>query len=179
MGRRVFIRLQRSESQSKLSELLEACFRQFINAHWPAHSSRAFHTLCLYLKELLSRSSPMVPPLSTVKQAFLMELRSGSPQVSSLMGIPACVDILISSRSQGILYKGCSNTAATISNCYNLTLTSNPNEQLDPNFLSSPRQRIELRGDSHPSGSSYSFQWKQFLASSVGTSTHFFHSTLR
>ncbi|KZS93859.1 hypothetical protein SISNIDRAFT_410813 [Sistotremastrum niveocremeum HHB9708] len=76
---------------------------------------------------------------------------------------------------QGILYKGCSNTAAAISDCYNLTLTSNPNEQLDPNFLSSPRQRIELRGDSHPSGSSYSFQWKQWLSSSVGTSTHFFH----
>ncbi|KZS93834.1 hypothetical protein SISNIDRAFT_383254, partial [Sistotremastrum niveocremeum HHB9708] len=63
----------------------------------------------------------------------------------------------------------------TIANCYNLTLNSNAHKQLDPGFPSSPRQRIEFRGDSQTSGTSITYTWKHYLAPTVGTSTHFFH----
>jgi len=77
-------------------------------------------------------------------------------------------------QASGILTQGCTLSTA-ISGCYGISLTSDPNSQLDTHFPDSPRQRMEFRTNGYPSGSRYSFTWKQYLPTSVTTSTHFFH----
>ncbi|KZS86532.1 hypothetical protein SISNIDRAFT_461645 [Sistotremastrum niveocremeum HHB9708] len=77
-------------------------------------------------------------------------------------------------QSSGILRQGCSDPLAKIKSCYDLSLTSNPSQQLDPGFPSSPRQRIEFRTNSQKAGSTASYTWKQTLQP-TSTSTHFFH----
>ena len=96
------------------------------------------------------------------------------------MAILRCVDLSRGSYqvdpndSTGILTQGCT-ISTSIDNCYGISLTSDPTAQLDTHFPDSPRQRIEFRTDAHPSGSSFSFTWKQYLSANVTTSTHFFH----
>jgi hypothetical protein len=74
----------------------------------------------------------------------------------------------------GILTQGCT-ISTSINGCFGISLTSDPTAQLDTHFLDSPRQRIEFRTDAHPSGSTFSFTWKQYISADVTTSTHFFH----
>jgi hypothetical protein len=63
----------------------------------------------------------------------------------------------------------------SLNGCYGISLTSNPSSQLDTHFPDSPRQRIEFRTNGYPSGSRYSFTWKQYLPRTVTTSANFFH----
>ncbi|KZT27106.1 hypothetical protein NEOLEDRAFT_156509 [Neolentinus lepideus HHB14362 ss-1] len=62
-----------------------------------------------------------------------------------------------------------------MSNCYSLSLTSDPIKQLDPGFPDSPRQRIEFLTKGMSDGTSATFKWKYLLSSKTGTTTHFFH----
>ncbi|KAF7362464.1 hypothetical protein MVEN_00594000 [Mycena venus] len=75
--------------------------------------------------------------------------------------------------ASGILTKGCASS--TISNCYGMYLTSNASAMLDTDHLDSPRQRNEWHFPTVSSGQSFSYSWKQYLDSSTGSSTHFFH----
>jgi hypothetical protein len=74
----------------------------------------------------------------------------------------------------GILYRGCDNVHE-ISDCYTLSLTSDPTKQLDPGPFPSPRQRIEFRSPDHADGTTYMYTWNHKLSSSVGTTASFFH----
>src|ERR1700761_7685684 len=73
-----------------------------------------------------------------------------------------------------ILTQGCTISTA-ISGCYEISLTLNLTKQLDPNFPTSPRQRLKFRTGSHPAESTFKFVWKRFLSADVRTSTRFFH----
>ncbi|KAJ7496608.1 hypothetical protein FB451DRAFT_199124 [Mycena latifolia] len=75
--------------------------------------------------------------------------------------------------ASGVFTKGCS--AALISNCYVMYLTSNASAMLDTDHFDSPRQRNEWHFPTVASGQAFSHAWKQYLDPSVGTSTHFFH----
>ncbi|KAF7350905.1 hypothetical protein MSAN_01652600 [Mycena sanguinolenta] len=75
--------------------------------------------------------------------------------------------------ASGVLAKGC-NTS-TISNCYNMYLTSNASAMLDTAHLDSPRQRNEWHFPTVSSGKPFSYSWKQYLDLSTGSSIHFFH----
>jgi hypothetical protein len=55
-----------------------------------------------------------------------------------------------------------------------MTLSSNPNANLEPGNWS-PRQRDELHFPPQADGSTYTYQWKQYLASGTGSTSHFFH----
>ncbi|KAJ6590193.1 hypothetical protein DFH09DRAFT_908965 [Mycena vulgaris] len=73
----------------------------------------------------------------------------------------------------GIFTKGC-NTL-TIFNCYGMYLSSNASAMLDTAHLDSPRQRNEWHFPTVDTNQSFSYSWKQYLDSSAGSSTHFFH----
>jgi hypothetical protein len=77
-------------------------------------------------------------------------------------------------RIPGVLYKGCTSSV-NIADCYQLSLTANVTQQLDPGFPDSPRQRIEFRSETQADGSSFKYTWKQFLYPNVGTTRNFFH----
>ena len=77
-------------------------------------------------------------------------------------------------RIPGVLYKGCTSSV-NIADCYQLSLTGNVTQQLDPGFPDSPRQRIEFRSETQVDGSSFKYTWKQFLYPDVGTTRNFFH----
>ncbi|KAJ7142483.1 hypothetical protein C8R44DRAFT_865821 [Mycena epipterygia] len=76
-------------------------------------------------------------------------------------------------QASGVLETGC--TLSTISNCYHMFLTNNPAEQLDTNHLDSPRQRDEFHFPQVSAGTEYSYTWKQYLYSSTGTGSTWFH----
>lgn len=66
-------------------------------------------------------------------------------------------------------------TLATIGDCYHMFLTSNASAELDTNHLDSPRQRDEFHFPQISAGIEFSYTWKQYLYSSTGTSTTWFH----
>ncbi|KAF8195211.1 hypothetical protein K438DRAFT_1968541 [Mycena galopus ATCC 62051] len=76
-------------------------------------------------------------------------------------------------QASGVLETGC--TLSTISSCYHMFLTNNPAEQLDTNHLDSPRQRDEFHFPQVSAGTSFSYTWKQYLYSSTGTGSTWFH----
>ncbi|KAJ7613838.1 hypothetical protein DFH06DRAFT_1063593 [Mycena polygramma] len=76
-------------------------------------------------------------------------------------------------QASGVLESPC--TLSTISDCYHMFLTDNPNEQLDTNHLDSPRQRDEFHFPQTSSGTSFSHSWKHYLYSSTGTGSTWFH----
>ncbi|KZT61327.1 hypothetical protein CALCODRAFT_26435 [Calocera cornea HHB12733] len=76
-------------------------------------------------------------------------------------------------QASGILTHGCSNNPG-IGDCFGMTLSSDPNANLDPGNWSA-RQRDELHFPPQADGSTYTYQWKQYLASGTGSTSHFFH----
>ncbi|KAJ7054421.1 hypothetical protein C8F01DRAFT_1163296 [Mycena amicta] len=76
-------------------------------------------------------------------------------------------------QASGLLEQGC--TLSTISSCYHMYLTSDPTAQLDTNHLDSPRQRDEFHFPQVAAGQSFSYTWKQYLYSSTGTGSTWFH----
>ncbi|KAJ7940092.1 hypothetical protein B0H13DRAFT_2300162 [Mycena leptocephala] len=82
-------------------------------------------------------------PLSI--SAWFVHFQGLSPQVNFIVGV---------------LQTGC--TIPGISDCYHMSLGSNPKEQLDTNHLDSPRQRDE-------------FHFPQYLYNSTGSGSTWFH----
>ncbi|KAJ7184719.1 hypothetical protein C8R46DRAFT_465675 [Mycena filopes] len=76
-------------------------------------------------------------------------------------------------QASGLLESSC--TLSTISNCYHMFLTSDPTQQLDTNHLDSPRQRDEFHFPQVSAGTAFSYTWKQYLYSSTGTGSTWFH----
>ncbi|KAJ7473370.1 hypothetical protein FB451DRAFT_1133895 [Mycena latifolia] len=76
-------------------------------------------------------------------------------------------------QASGVLESGC--TLSTISSCYHMFLTDDPTEQLDTNHLDSPRQRDEFHFPQVAAGTAFAYTWKQYLYSSTGTGTTWFH----
>nr|GAT54831.1 predicted protein [Mycena chlorophos] len=76
-------------------------------------------------------------------------------------------------QASGVLEEGC--TLSTINDCYHMFLISNTTEELDTNHLSSPRQRDEFHFPQVDAGVEFSYTWKQYLYSSTGTGTTWFH----
>ncbi|KAJ7290338.1 hypothetical protein C8J57DRAFT_991259, partial [Mycena rebaudengoi] len=77
-------------------------------------------------------------------------------------------------QATGLLEKGC--TVSTISDCYHISLTSNPRQQLDTGNPDSPRQRDEFHFPQVNAGVPFSYTWKQHLYASTGSSAStFFH----
>ncbi|KAJ7029708.1 hypothetical protein C8F04DRAFT_744357 [Mycena alexandri] len=76
-------------------------------------------------------------------------------------------------QASGLLESGC--TLSTISNCYHMFLTSDPTQELDTNHLDSPRQRDEFHFPQVSAGTEFSYTWKQYLYSSTGTGSTWFH----
>ncbi|KAJ7084612.1 hypothetical protein B0H15DRAFT_802374 [Mycena belliarum] len=76
-------------------------------------------------------------------------------------------------QASGVLETGC--TLSTISSCYHMFLTDDPTQQLDTNHLDSPRQRDEFHFPQLTAGESFSYTWKQYLYSSTGTGSTWFH----
>ncbi|KAJ7218256.1 hypothetical protein B0H12DRAFT_329232 [Mycena haematopus] len=76
-------------------------------------------------------------------------------------------------QASGVLESGC--TLSTISNCYHMFLTNNASEQLDTNHLDSPRQRDEFHFPQVSAGTQFAYTWKQYLYSSTGTGSTWFH----
>jgi hypothetical protein len=73
--------------------------------------------------------------------------------------------------------RGCTKSTG-IDDCYNITLSSDPNVNLDTHFPNSPRQRMEFHTFNHSPGTTFSFEWKQYFPDTIGTSsdeTSFFH----
>ncbi|EJU01067.1 hypothetical protein DACRYDRAFT_22864 [Dacryopinax primogenitus] len=77
-------------------------------------------------------------------------------------------------QASGILTQGCTDSVSKIDDCYEMTLSSNPNDNLDPGNWTA-RQRNELHFPPQADGSTWNYQWKHYLASGVGSTTHFFH----
>ncbi|KAJ6601675.1 hypothetical protein B0H10DRAFT_1823609, partial [Mycena sp. CBHHK59/15] len=73
----------------------------------------------------------------------------------------------------GVLETGC--TLSTIVDCYHMFLTNNASSELDTNRLDSPRQRDEFHFPQLSAGTEYSYTWKQYLYSSTGTGSTWFH----
>ncbi|KAJ6584698.1 hypothetical protein B0H19DRAFT_1106131 [Mycena capillaripes] len=81
-------------------------------------------------------------------------------------------------QSSGILYDGCSDSAAhpiNITECYALQLSADPTKNLQDYTSDSPRQRIEFLTKGAADGTSWSYQWKYYLSSQTGTTNQFFH----
>ncbi|KAJ7736041.1 hypothetical protein DFH07DRAFT_944446 [Mycena maculata] len=76
-------------------------------------------------------------------------------------------------QASGVLESGC--TLSTIVDCYHIFLTSNASAELDTNHLDSPRQRDEFHFPQVSAGTPFSYTWKQYLYSSTGTGTTWFH----
>jgi hypothetical protein len=54
-------------------------------------------------------------------------------------------------------------------------LTSDPASELDTNHLDSPRQRNEFHFPQVEAGTAFTYTWKQYLYSSTGTGSTWFH----
>ncbi|KAF7351871.1 DOMON domain-containing protein [Mycena venus] len=81
-------------------------------------------------------------------------------------------------QASGVLESGCiigGVTLSTISDCYHMFLTNNASAELDTNHLDSPRQRDEFHFPQLSAGIEFSYTWKQYLYSSTGTGTTWFH----
>jgi len=76
-------------------------------------------------------------------------------------------------QSSGILTQGCTNNPG-IGDCFGMTLSSNPNANLEPGNWSN-RQRNELHFTPQADGATYTYQWKHYLASGTTSTSHFFH----
>ncbi|KAJ6627758.1 hypothetical protein B0H10DRAFT_2210276 [Mycena sp. CBHHK59/15] len=76
-------------------------------------------------------------------------------------------------QSSGSLVQGCS--VSSISNCYQMQLSSNASAELDPNHLDSPRQRDEFHFPQQSAAESFAYTWKHYLDPSTGSGTTFFH----
>jgi len=76
-------------------------------------------------------------------------------------------------QASGILTQGCT-VISPIQNCYDLSLGSNPAQELDPGFTP-PRQRVEFRAPSQAPGTTYLYSWKHYLAPNVSSSATFFY----
>ncbi|KAF7374270.1 DOMON domain-containing protein [Mycena sanguinolenta] len=76
-------------------------------------------------------------------------------------------------QASGVLESGC--TLSTITDCYHMYLTSDPSEQLDSKHLDSPRQRDEFHFPQVSAGTEFAYSWKQYLYSSTGTGSTWFH----
>ncbi|KAF7290047.1 hypothetical protein HMN09_01309700 [Mycena chlorophos] len=76
--------------------------------------------------------------------------------------------------SSGILTSACP-AGSLITNCYSMFLSPNASAMLDTAHLDSPRQRTEWHFPTLSTGSSFSYSWKQYLATGTSTSVHFFH----
>jgi len=77
-------------------------------------------------------------------------------------------------QASGILTQGCTSDASHIGDCYGLTLSSNPIDNLDPGNWT-PRQRNELHFPPQADGSTWTHYWKHYLASGMGSTEQFFH----
>ncbi|TDL20681.1 cytochrome P450 [Rickenella mellea] len=75
-------------------------------------------------------------------------------------------------QATGQLAKGC-DASTGIKDCFSLSLTSNPNSQLDPKF--GDRQRIEFRTPNGKAGKTQTYTWKYNVPANTPTSEHFFH----
>ncbi|KAJ7442907.1 hypothetical protein B0H11DRAFT_1748797 [Mycena galericulata] len=64
---------------------------------------------------------------------------------------------------------------STISDCYQMSLTSDAAAQLDTNHLGSPRQRDEFHFPQVTAGTEFNYMWKQYMYSSTGTGSTWFH----
>ncbi|KAJ7364868.1 hypothetical protein DFH08DRAFT_766590 [Mycena albidolilacea] len=76
-------------------------------------------------------------------------------------------------KASGVLENGC--TLSTISTCYHMFLMNDPTQQLDTNHLDSPRQRDEFHFPQVSAGTAFTYTWKQYLYSSVGIGSTWFH----
>ncbi|KAJ7243056.1 hypothetical protein C8J57DRAFT_67317 [Mycena rebaudengoi] len=105
------------------------------------------------------------PHTSTVRRATV--LNSGSSFNQGSVGS-------MTWQASGLLEHGC--TLSTISDCYHMFLTDDPNKQLDTNHPDSPRQRDEFHFPQIAAGVAFSYTWKQYLYSSTAPSiSTFFH----
>jgi hypothetical protein len=77
-------------------------------------------------------------------------------------------------QASGVLTHGCTSSVSGIGDCYQLTLSSNPNDNLDPGNWT-PRQRNELHFPPQADGSTWKYEWTHYLAPGTGSTTHFFH----
>ncbi|TRM63165.1 hypothetical protein BD626DRAFT_402951 [Schizophyllum amplum] len=77
--------------------------------------------------------------------------------------------------SSGTLKTPCTDSKIAIGSCYSLSFSSNPKSNLDTNHLDSPRQRNEFRTPWAVAGEKHTYSWKQYLYSSTGTGSTFFH----
>ncbi|KAJ7936579.1 hypothetical protein B0H13DRAFT_1589569 [Mycena leptocephala] len=72
-----------------------------------------------------------------------------------------------------VLESGCG--ISTISDCFQMSLSSGANTQLDTNHPNSPRQRDEFHFPQMPAGMEFNYTWKQYLYSTTGTGKTWFH----
>ncbi|KAL1746626.1 hypothetical protein HDZ31DRAFT_33777 [Schizophyllum fasciatum] len=77
--------------------------------------------------------------------------------------------------ASGVLKTPCTDSKIAIGNCYSLSLSKNPKTNLDTNHLDSPRQRNEFRVPYGAAGETRTYSWKQYLYSSTGSGSSFFH----
>ncbi|KAL1708865.1 hypothetical protein EV121DRAFT_276817 [Schizophyllum commune] len=77
--------------------------------------------------------------------------------------------------ASGILKTPCTDSKIAIGNCYSLSLSKDPKANLDTNHLDSPRQRNEFRVPYAAAGETHTYSWKQYLYSSTGSGSTFFH----
>ncbi|KAJ3810166.1 hypothetical protein EV368DRAFT_80721 [Lentinula lateritia] len=102
--------------------------------------------------------------------------RSSQTQLASGSAIEyGKVSNSLSWQASGPLYSGCNLSGVKISNCYQLTLSSDATQNLEDYGSSTPRQRTEFLTASAAAGTTHKYQWSYYLKSPVGTSTHFFH----
>lgn len=80
----------------------------------------------------------------------------------------------LSWQASGILWQGCTDSAIAITDCYTVSLSSDPNANLDPS-PGALRQRIEFLTPGAADGTTHKFKWRYYLPSTVSTSNHFFH----
>ena len=82
-----------------------------------------------------------------------------------------------SNPSPGVLESPCTGDFANIgiSDCYQFSLSADGSKNLDTNHLDSPRQRNEFRCPNNAAGETHTYSWKQYLYSSTGSGSTFFH----
>ncbi|TRM63166.1 hypothetical protein BD626DRAFT_583624 [Schizophyllum amplum] len=77
--------------------------------------------------------------------------------------------------ASGVLKTPCTDSKIAIGSCYSLSLSKDPNTNLDTNHLDSPRQRNEFRVPHGAAGETRTYSWKMYLYSSTGSGSSFFH----
>ncbi|GLB42832.1 hypothetical protein LshimejAT787_1202810 [Lyophyllum shimeji] len=117
---------------------------------------------------LVASAAARMTRVRDMQSRALVELADGKSLQSGK------INSQLSWQASGKLWKGCTDSAIAITDCYSVSLSSDPEANLDP----SPgelRQRIEFLTPGAADGTKHSFEWKYYLPSSVGTSNHFFH----